>query len=219
MDGLVAKLKKIHGLRGVTTQFRANMPQYFLDIDRAKVADKGVSLDDVNQTLNIYQGSVYVNSYNDFGRHWQVTLQADGKYRNEIEDLNVFAVRNKSGTMVPLGTLMHAKERGGPISVMRYKLYTSAVVNGNIDLGTSSGEAIDAITKVTDEDLPLSMRIEWTEMMLLQILAGNTAVYIFILAVISVFLALSALYESWALPLAVILVVPLCMLCWWKACA
>jgi multidrug efflux pump len=214
MNGLIAKLKKIHGLKGVSTQFRANIPTYFLDLgDRKKIFDKGVSLDDVNQTLNILEGSVYVNSYNDFGRHWQVTLQADGNFRNNIADLNLFSVRNSTGSMVPLGTLMDVKERGGPISVTRYKLYTSAVVTGNIDLGTSSGEVIDEIDKECNDFLPLSMRTEWTELMYLQILAGNTAIYVFILAVICVFLALSALYESWSLPLAVILVVPLCLLC------
>src|ERR1700684_111121 len=115
--------------------------------------------------------------------------------------------------MVPLSTLVTLREVGGPITVNRYNLYTSAPIQGNVLPGKSDGEAIDAINQVANDTLPLTMRIEWTELMFLQIKAGNNAIYIFILSVISVFLALSALYESWALPLAVILVVPLCLLC------
>ena len=163
--------------------------------------------------MDIYLGSLYVNSYNEFGRHWQVTIQADGNFRTRKEDISLFQVRNKSGQMVPLSTLLTVREIGGPISVTRYNLYTSAAqFNGKIAAGQSSGDAIKAINKSADETLPLSMRIEWTDLMFLQIRAGNTAIYVFILAVICVFLALSALYESWTLPLAVILVVPLCLL-------
>ena len=115
--------------------------------------------------------------------------------------------------MVPLGTLVKVKRNRRPISVTRYNLYTSAVISGNVAPGFSDGNAIKDINRIADETLPLSMRIEWTELMFMQIKAGNTAIYVFILAVICVFLALSALYESWTLPLAVILVVPLCMLC------
>jgi multidrug efflux pump len=213
MDKLVEKFKKLPALSDARTQFRANMPEYYLDIDRAKVASRLCSLDDVNQTLDMYMGSLYVNSYNDFGRHWQVTIQADGAYRANIDSINLFAVRNTNGQMVPLSTMLTVRDIGGPISVTRYNLYTSAAIQGNVQAGASSGEAISQIDKLADDTLPRSMRIEWTELMYLQILAGNTAIYVFILAVISVFLALSALYESWALPLAVILVVPLCLLC------
>ena len=200
------------GLNGVNTQFRSNTPQLYLDIDRAKVASVGVSLDDVNQTLDVYLGSLYVNSYNEFGRHWQVTLQAEGEYRNRIEQLNLFKVRNNKGQMVPLGTLVTAREVGGPISITRYNLYNSASISGNI-LGVSSGDAIKFIDETSAESLPITMKAEWTEVMFMQLRAGNTAMYIFLLSIFCVFLALSALYESWALPLAVILVVPLCLLC------
>jgi multidrug efflux pump len=213
MDKLVRKFKALPNLADARTNFRAKIPQYYLDIDRTKVASMGVSLDDVNQTLNMYLGSLYVNSYNDFGRDWQVTIQADGQFRRRIEDISLFQVRNKLGQMVPLSSLLTPREVGGPISVTRYNLYTAAPINGNVAPGQSSGEAIAEINRVADETLPLTMRIEWTELMFMQLLAGNTAVYIFFLAVIFVFLALAALYESWALPLAVILVVPLCMLC------
>ena len=212
-DGLIQKLEKVPGLSRVTTQFRSKTPQLFLDIDRDKVASLGVSLDDVNQTLDIFMGSSYVNSFNDFGRHWQVTVQADGTYRNRVEDLNLFQVRNRFGQMVLLGTLVHPREIAGPIAVPRYNLYTAASVSGNIKTGTSTGEAIKTIDKMASETLPLSMNADWTELMFLQKRVGDTSIYVFFLAIVSVFLALSALYESWSLPLAVILVVPLCLLC------
>ncbi|HVS34237.1 MAG TPA: efflux RND transporter permease subunit [Gemmataceae bacterium] len=210
-QALVKQLKDVPGLNNVSTQFRSNTPQLYLDIDRAKVASLGVSLDDVNQTLDMYLGSLYVNSYNDFGRHWQVTIQAEGKYRQSIDDVALLQVRNNRGQMVPLGTLLIPREQGGPLSVPRYNLYTSAAISGNI-LGVSSGEAIKEIERIADKTLPLSMKSEWTDIMFMQVRAGNTAMYIFLLSIICVFLALSALYESWTLPLAVILVVPLCLL-------
>ena len=212
-DGLIQKLQKVPGLSRVTTQFRSKTPQLFLDIDRDKAASLGVSLDDVNQTLDIFMGSSYVNSFNDFGRHWQVTVQADGTYRNRVEDLNLFQVRNKFGQMVLLGTLVHPREIAGPIAVPRYNLYTAASVSGNIKTGTSTGEAIKTIDNIAAETLPLSMNADWTELMFMQKRVGDTSIYVFFLAIVSVFLALSALYESWSLPLAVILVVPLCLLC------
>jgi multidrug efflux pump len=212
-DELTRRLAKLPELNTAITQFRSNAPQLFLDIDRTKVQSLGVSFDDVNQTLSMYLGSLYVNSFNEFGRHWQVTIQVDGQYRNQIEDISLLKVRNKWGEMVPLGTLVNVREIGGPIAVTRYNLYTSAMINGSMHPGVSSGDAIAAINRVAAESLPLSMRAEWTELMFLQIRAGNSAMYIFALAAVSVFLALAALYESWSLPMAVILVVPLCLLC------
>jgi multidrug efflux pump len=161
----------------------------------------------------MYMGSLYVNSFNEFGRHWQVTLQAEGQYRNEIQDLNLLQVRNNQGQMVLLGTLIRPKQIGGPIAVTRYNLYTAASVNGNIATGFSTGDAIQTIDRTAGASLPLSMKTDWTELMFMQKRAGNTAFYVFLLSIVSVFLALSALYESWTLPLAVILVVPLCLLC------
>ena len=130
-----------------------------------------------------------------------------------MEDLNLFQVRNKFGQMVLLGTLVHPREIAGPIAVPRYNLYTAASVSGNIKTGTSTGDAIKTIDAIAGESLPLSMKADWTELMFLQKRAGDTSIYVFFLAIVSVFLALSALYESWSLPLAVILVVPLCLLC------
>jgi multidrug efflux pump len=212
-DDLVRDLKEQPAIAAASTQFRSNTPQYFLDIDRAKVYSLGVSLDDVNQTLNMLLGSVYVNSYNDFGRHWQVTVQAESNYRNRVEDITLFQVRNNKGQMVSLATLTTPREIGGPIAVTRYNLYTAAAINGNVQQGYSTGDAINTINTLSAQKLPLSMKAEWTELMFLQITAGNSGLYVFALAVICVFLALAALYESWSLPLAVILVVPLCLLC------
>jgi len=143
----------------------------------------------------MYLGSLYINSYNDLGRHWQVTVQAEGDYRTQAHDINLFQVRNNQGRMVPLGTLVSTREIGGPLSVPRYNLYTSAAVTGNIQ-GVSTGDAIKAINRTAAETLPLSMKAEWTEIMFMQIKAGDTAIYIFLLSIISVFLALAALYES-----------------------
>ena len=195
------------------TQFRANTPQLFLDIDRSKVFSLGCSLDDVNQTLDMQLGSVYVNSYNAFGRHWQVTVQADDHFRDRESDIGLFAVRNNQNQMVTLGTLTAPRLIGGPISITRYNLYASAAVTGNVQGGYSTGDTIHDVDAEAAQKLPISMRADWTELMFLQVRAGNSGMYIFALAVLFVFLALSALYESWALPAAVILVVPLCLLC------
>jgi multidrug efflux pump len=200
------------GVDRVTTSFRSGIPQLYLDIDRDKVASLGVSLDDVNQALQVYQGSLYVNSFNEFGRHWQVTLQSQGKFRAQPEAINLLTVRNKAGQPVLLGTLAELREKNGPIFVQRYNLYTAAAVTGNLAPGVSSGDVISKVERLADESLPRSMKAEWTELMFLQINEGNTAPVVFGLAVICVFLALAALYESWTLPLAVILVVPMCVL-------
>jgi multidrug efflux pump len=212
-DQLSRKLRAQGGLTGVSSQFRSNTPQLFMDIDRTKVESLGVSLDDVNQTLQMFLGSLYVNSFNDYGRYWQVTVQAEGNFRSQIDEINLLQVRNKWGRMVSLGTLVSVRDIGGPVFVTRYNLSTAAPITGNVRSDTSSGTAIASIDELSAESLPRSMKTEWTELMFMQIRAGNTAMYVFGLAVVFVFLALAALYESWSLPLAVILVVPLCLLC------
>ena len=212
-DALTRRLRAQPGLSDVSTGFRSRTPQLFLDVDRTKAEALGLSFDDVNQTLGMYLGSLYVNSFNQFGRHWQVTVQLEGDYRNRVEDINLLQVRNKWGQMVPMGTLLNVRDRPGPIVVTRYNLYTAAAITGNMAAGTSSGDAINTVNETKDESLPISMTGEWTELMFVQIRAGNTAIYVFLLAVSAVFLALAALYESWSLPLAVILVVPMCLLC------
>ena len=215
-NALARELNKRPGLSKGRTLFRARTPMLYLDIDRVKVAKLGLSLDDVNKTLDMNLGSLYVNPYNDFGRDWQVTIQADGAFRDDISKVNLLEVRNLTGSMISMTTLMKTwppKEQGGPIAITRYNLYQAAAINGNINNGTSTGEAIDMINKVADTTLPHSMRKEWTELMFLQIQAGNKGFAMFLLGIVFVFLALAALYESWTLPLAVILVVPLCVLC------
>jgi multidrug efflux pump len=212
-DKLVQKLQQdVPGLVGITSVFRSNAPQLYMNINRLKAATLGVSLHDVNQTLDIFLGSLYVNSFNKYGRHWQVVVQADGNYRDQIADLNLFQVRNKRGEMVPLGTLATLPEISGAADVTRYNLYTAAAITGNLQTGFSSGDAIKAVDRISNELLPLSMKADWTELMFMQKQAGNTSIYVFGLSVVCVFLALAALYESWSLPLAVILVVPLCLL-------
>ena len=126
-------------------------------------------MNDVNQTLQIYLGSLYVNSFNAFGRHWQVNVQAEGDYRNQVEDINLLKVRNNQGQMVPLGALGNIREIGGPIFVNRYNLYTAASVSGNIKPGVSSGDVIASVDKLADKTLSLSMNKEWTELMFMQI--------------------------------------------------
>jgi multidrug efflux pump len=212
-DALVGKLQAEPGLVGVTTQFRSNTPMLYMAVDRTKVTTLGVPLSDVNKTMQIYLGSLYANNYNEFGRYWQVTLQAEDRYRTQVSDVSLLEVRNQWGEMVPLGTLVNLRNVGGPVMVQRYNLYAAAPINGNARPGFSTGAAIAAIDAAADQTLPRSMATEWTTLWLLQIRAGDTAVSAFALAVVFVFLALAALYESWSLPLAVILVVPMCLLC------
>jgi multidrug efflux pump len=212
-ERLIGGLRRDPNLLGVATQFRSDTPQLYMDIDRTKVESLGVTLDTLNQTLQMYLGSLYVNSFNIYGRYWQVTIQAEGRYRARVEDINLLEVRNKWGGMVPLGTLVNVRPVNGPVMVQRYNLYTAAPITGNIWPGVSTGPVISSIDARAQQSLPRSMKAEWTELMFMQIRAGNTAMYVFALAVVFVFLALAALYESWALPLAVILVVPLCLLC------
>ena len=213
-EGLIAELKKQPGLeQKLTTTLRANNPQLFLEVDRDKVEALGVPLSDVNQTLQIYLGSSSVGNFNDFGRHWQVTLQAAGQFRSEVDDINRLQVRNSQGQMVPLGALVKVQPRGGPLSVQRYNLHTAAAVLGSPKKGYSTGEIITGVEELAAEKLPLGMGTEWTELMFLQTHDGDTTLVVFGLAVLCVFLALAALYESWTMPLAVILVVPLCVLC------
>jgi multidrug efflux pump len=199
-------------IAGALTTFRASVPQVFLNVDRAKAKAMQVPLSDVWDTLQIYLGSLYVNDFNRFGRPYQVTIQADAPFRTKPEDVLNLKTRNKAGEMVPLGTLVKVSEVGAPDSVGRYNMYTSAEITGGTAPGVSTGEAIKIMDDLADRVLPPGMSIEWTELSLLQILAGNSAVFIFPLCVLMVFLVLAAQYESWSLPLAIILIVPMCLL-------
>jgi hydrophobe/amphiphile efflux-1 (HAE1) family protein len=201
------------GLKDLFTSFRANTPWLFIDIDRAKLNTMGVSMAEVFNTLQVYLGSLYVNDFNRFGRTWQVNVQGDSNFRKQIADLKQLKIRNGREGMVPLGALAGVRDVSGPVMISRYNMYPSAAINGGPGPGVSSGQAIDRMESVVKRDLPPSMRFEWTELALLQLQTGVTAMLVFLLAVILVFLVLAAQYESWSLPLAVILVVPMCLLC------
>src|SRR5205823_5127116 len=157
--------------------------------------------------------SLYVSDVNRFGRTWQVTVQASPDFRKQVEDLKQLKVRNDRGGMVPLGAISSVRDVTGPVMVIRYNMYPSAFVSGDAALGTSSGQAIERLEAATQQDLPPTMRADWTELALLQPQARNTAMLACLLAVVLVFLVLAAQYESWSLPLAVILVGPMCLLC------
>ena len=205
---------QIRGLfRELHSTFRANVPQVYLDVDRTKAKTMGVPLSDVFDTLQIYLGSLYVNDFNLFGRTYQVTAQADAPFRRQTSDILNLKTRNSAGQMVPLGAVVKINETTGPDKIVRYNMYPSAEMTGNAAPGASSGVAIAAMEKLAHDNLPPGMGIEWTELTLQEILAGNTAVFIFPLCVFFVFLTLAAQYESWSLPIAIILIVPMCLLC------
>ena len=212
-DLVVERGNQQPGLVGLFTLFRSNTPQLYVDIDRTKVKSLDVAISDVFNSLQVYMGSLYVNNFNEFGRSWQVNLQADGPFRNHVQDVGRLEVRNSGGQMIPMNTLADIRDITGPVMLNRYNLYPAAPINGNFGPGTSSGQAVSIMETLADRELPRTMKAEWTELTLLQVLAGNTAMYVFALAVVLVFLVLAAQYESWSLPLAVILVVPMCLLC------
>jgi len=197
---------------GLTAVFRANVPQVFLDVDRDACLVKGLALRDVFQTLQAYLGSLYVNDFNLFGRTWQVVVQAMPRYRDQVEDISRLQVRNDRGTMVPIGAVARVEEINGPLILTRYNMYPAASINGAAVPGVSSGTAIQAMERMTARELPQAMSFEWTELAFLEQQAGNTALYVFGFSIAMVFLVLAAQFESWSMPLAVILSVPLCML-------
>jgi hydrophobe/amphiphile efflux-1 (HAE1) family protein len=212
-DRVVAAGNGTPGLKGLFTSTRANTPWLYLDIDRAQCEALGVLVNDVYDTLQMYVGSYYVNNYNEFGRTWQVNVQAEPRYREQTRNLLQLQVRNNLGQMIPLRTLLSWRDASGPVLVLRYNMYAAAAVTGTTAPGTSSGRAIPLMQDIAAREMPASMATDWTDLVYFQLQAGNTALYVFVLAVVFVFLVLAAQYESWTLPLAVILVVPLCLLC------
>jgi multidrug efflux pump len=211
-EKLIGKSMREPGLGRLFTAFRANVPQLHVQPDASECESRGVKLADVNDTLVIYQGSLYVNDFNRFGRTWQVIVQSDAPFRTHPEQLYRLKVRSNRGAMVPLGSLVDAREQNGPLVLTRYNMYPAATINGSAAPGTSSRQAMDIMEGLADRELPPAMTHEWTEMSYLEVQAGNSALSLFAYAVAAVFLVLAAQYESWALPLAVILVVPLCLL-------
>jgi multidrug efflux pump len=212
-DQIVARGNKTPGLRGLFNSSRANTPWLFLEIDRSKCMALGVSVSELFNTLQVYFGSYYVNNFNEFGRTWQVNVQADSRFRGQVPNIRQLQVRNNQGQMIRLATLMDVRSTSGPVMVLRYNMYTAAAITGNPAPGTSSGQAMALVQEIANEQLPQSMAYDWTELGFMQLQAGNTATGVFALAVVFVFLVLAAQYESWKLPMAVILVVPMCLLC------
>jgi multidrug efflux pump len=211
-DRISARANQSRELEGVFNGSRVDTPWLYLDIDRSQCLALGVQISDVFNTLQYYMGSYYVNNFNEFGRTWQVNVQADQHFRDRVDDLLSLQVRNNQGQMIRLGTVMDVRDTSGPVAVLRYNLYSSTAITGNPAPGASSGEAAKAMQTIVSEEMPRSMAYDWTELMYLQLQAGNSALYAFALAVAFVFLVLAAQYESWTLPLAIILVVPMCLL-------
>ncbi len=201
-------------LVGLFSSFTVNQPQLYVDIDRDKLKAQKVSLDDVNRTLQAYLGGLYVNDVTLFNRNWQVNVQADARFRMRAEDIGRLEVRNAEGQRVPLETLIDVSDTSGPAIVNHYNSYPSAELNGNMAPGTSSGQAVEIMDQLSKESLPTTMTADWTEITLQQILASQDVLtkLAFPLAVVFVFLVLSAQYESWSLPLSIILIVPMCLL-------
>ncbi|MGZ3301660.1 MAG: efflux RND transporter permease subunit, partial [Isosphaeraceae bacterium] len=212
-DQIVARGNKTPGLQGLFNSSRANTPWLYLDINRTKCMALGVPVSEVFNTLQVYLGSYYVNNFNEFGRTWQVNIQADQVFREHGRDIRQIKVRNNRGEMVRLGTLLELRSISGPVMVMRYNMYSATAITGNTAPGTSSGQAIALMQEIAAQELPRAMATDWTELAYMQNQAGQAAIFIFALAVAFVFLVLAAQYESWSLPLAVILVVPMCLFC------
>lgn len=207
-----ARQSEVLNPQTVYSNYGINYPQLYTDINRSKAQRLGIPIDEVFRTMQIYLGSLYINDFNQFGRTYQVIAQADKEYRDTPSDILALKTRAANGQMVPLGAIAEVQETFGPDKASRYNAFRSADINGDANEGFSSGQAQDAITKILGETLPPGMDFEWTELTYQQVLAGNTAVFIFPLCLLLVFLVLAAQYESLALPLAVILIVPMAIL-------
>jgi multidrug efflux pump len=221
-DNLAAQANKQPGLVGVFNSFRARTPQLYVDIDRTKVRTMGVALTDVFQALQSYLGRYYVNDFNRFGRTWQVNVQADDRFRIEIEAVRQLKVRNADGDMVPLGAVADIRESSGPVTITRYNMFPAATITGAWQPGISTGYVLDTMERLAKKELPRSMNAEWTELSYMQKQASVVQQFrdlrqnpfsAFVLGSVLVFFVLSGLYEGWSLPFAVILVVPMCVLC------
>jgi multidrug efflux pump len=232
-DAIVERGNKQPGLMGLSTVFKTNSPQLYLDIDRQKCMTQGVDLGDLFEMLRGYLGSRYANDFNRFGRTWQVVVQADATFRDQKEDILRLKVRNAAGQLVPLGSVASVRETASPLVVTRYNMYLAAPINGNFAPGYSSGDAIAISEQICNQEMPGSIAFEWSELSYLErtgqkvdlpsVLKGyvwskwlesklSSTGLIVVGAIMFVFLVLAALYESWKLPLAVILVVPMCVL-------
>jgi HAE1 family hydrophobic/amphiphilic exporter-1 len=199
-------------LTRMNQSFRANVPQYYIEVDRERVKRLGIPLQTIFNTLQANLGSAYVNDFNLFGRTWRVLVQADEQYRARREDITRLEVRSGDGSMIPLSTLVRVEESVGPQTISRFNMFPSSRVTGQAAPGFSEGQAVDEIERLARERLPEAMGFEWSGVTQQQKAAGNVAPFIFALAIIMVFLFLAAQYESWATPFSVLLSVPLAIL-------
>ncbi|WP_085683711.1 MULTISPECIES: efflux RND transporter permease subunit [unclassified Pseudomonas] len=209
---IIAKSHNVPELANLFTSYTVNVPQVDAAIDREKAKTHGVAVSDIFDTLQIYLGSLYANDFNRFGRTYQVNVQAEQQFRLESDQIGQLKVRNNKGEMIPLATFIKVSDTSGPDRVMHYNGFITAEINGAAAPGYSSGQAEKAIEKLLKEELPNGMTYEWTDLTYQQILSGNTALFVFPLCVLLAFLVLAAQYESWSLPLAVILIVPMTLL-------
>ena len=200
------------GLAGVFTTFNTRTPKVYADIDRVRAEMLGVTPSDVFQTLEVYLGSQYVNDFNFLGRTYRVTAQADGQFRQDLHAISELKTRNGAGEMVPLGSVASFRDITGPYRVEHFNLYPAAAVQGGTKPGYSSGYSLEAMEKLAKENLPEGYAYQWTELAYQEKQAGDMALFVFAASVVFVFLLLAAQYESWGLPLAVILIVPMCLL-------
>ena len=211
-QNLITASQKEPALAGLFSSYQVSVPQIDADVDRGKAKAEGINLADVYQTMQAYLGSLYVNDFNRFGRTYQVNVSSEPGFRHEPTDITQLKTRNASGEMVPLGSFVSVRQSVGPDRVQHYNGYPTAEINGGAAPGYSSGQAQDAMARLAKSTLPNGMSFEWTELTYQQILAGNTAILVFPLSVLLVFLVLASLYESLTLPLAVILIVPMVLL-------
>jgi hydrophobe/amphiphile efflux-1 (HAE1) family protein len=207
----VAEANNTPGIVNAFTTFAAATPQVFVDVDRDKAQMLRVSVTTIFEAMRVFMGSAYVNDFNMFGRTYRVTAQADGDFRLDQESVSKIRVRSQDGQMVPLGSLVTFQEIAGPERVPRYNLFPSAEVQGAAAAGISSGQALAIMSTLAKDKLPPGVVFEWTDLSYQEAKVGRTGYYIFALSVVFVFLALSAQYESWALPLAILLIVPMCL--------
>ncbi|GAA0903991.1 efflux RND transporter permease subunit [Luteibacter anthropi] len=211
-QGVIAASHKTPELAGLFTSYQVSVPQFDADVDREKAKSEGIDLGDVFQTMQAYLGSLYVNDFNRFGRTYQVNVSAEPSFRHEPSDIVGLKTRNANGDLIPLGSFLTVRQTNGPDRVQHYNGFPTAEINGGPAPGYSTGQAQDAMEALVKANLPNGMTFEWTELTYQQILAGNTAVLVFPLSVLLVFLVLASLYESLSLPLAVILIVPMVLL-------
>lgn len=213
LNQVMGKVQQAPEISRAFSSYKINVPQLYAELDRTKAKQLGLNIDEVFRTMQIYLGSLYINDFNKFGRTYQVVAQADKPFRDKPDDIMKLKLANDKGEMIPLGSIMKISETYGPESAQRYNAFLAADITGDTAPGYSSGQAQEKIASILNETLPSGMQFEWTELTYQQILAGNTTMYVIPLVLLLVFLVLAAQYESLALPLAIILIVPMSMLC------